>query len=1610
SCSNFEIPAGITLTIEPGVTVIFPAAGKLTVKGTLKALGTEADSIIFTTNGTDKFDQIYVAVHGAAEFNYFRIEKAAKGFNMQTSFLPDEFALLMLLNGKMANGVIAVSVGEVGKLIAENCSFSGYTSFAINVLGESNTTFLNCKFENCKKGIISNLRVQVTNCEFTKISDIALEGAFNIQKTNVHHNTGTGINIIFNSEIKNSVIDNNAIGIINGGHATITYSTISNNAQIGVSSPNPLSLFKYNKLFGNGINLKVTYNDANNLVATNNYWGTSAESEINASIYDFWDDSNVATVDFVPFISSANDIISPPSALVQLPSSFTSIKFSWSDNSDNETCFVIERKLQADANYVQVAEVCDGSNVFEDKELAMGAKFMYRIKAKSNTGSSEYSSVILFSTPPIFSEMNITSIQQKNAGSVKWGDFDNDGDVDLVTSGYDTQGSPSTELYSNLGNNNFVLLPGSNVFVDVFNYPDQFLINGKQEWIDYNNDGFLDLFYTGAAQNETEYFLFKNNKGISFERINFGVGLFGAIISADWGDYDNDGDLDLLASFQGAEYRLYVIRNDNGLFSVQNPNIMHADFNASYPLIDFVGFAKWFDYNNDGYLDIFLDGGIPNNYSGIKIYENDKSGTFINSVLVGTSDIYSLAANSSFADYNADGYPDILVTRGNGKVVVYKNNGNKTFTSTVLLETAVVDLGDANIGYAEWIDYNNDGKIDVLCSGFQTNKTLTALFKNTGTGFEIENGVEFKQIGDGRISIGDYNNDQNVDIALTGLLNGVKYTKIYKNNSSNVQNKPEIPTNFSVSTSLKTATFTWSDAVNSNSYNIFVRSATDTIVMPAANTETGYLKVFGMGNAGMAKTFILNKMKSGTYYWKVQAVSNSFVGGSWSNEQMFEIDACKDATVTPTTENFEICSGKDVTLSANGTNLEWYDANKLFIKQSQSLIQNIADAGIYTYFVAQVVEDCRSALVQVKLTVNESPNVSFEKTNATTCESIDASITFNNLSTAGTTLKYSTNGGVSFYPANAITDLSAGIKSIYMITDKFCSKTISITIDSDEKLPAPEPQNYTFCNIWPEAIIKLENENTNWYFETADNYKFTRGTVGVTNFKAGTYKYLIAHTNVNCISELVPLNLTILQTPVVDIQSTNTSDCFLNNGSIKITQSLALNLEYSIDSGKTYQVNSIFTNLNAGFYHVSVKADNGCSKNTTVLLESNQIVDPPVVTVPDFCQNDAEKALIAQGQNIQWYVNPASPKIVATGNSYAPPTTEAGDFWVYASQKIGNCIGNEASVFYRVYALPDTTFAGSRIYCEGGFTQLTPFSSANLTWEPSEQVTKIGSVYKFTNTKTSAYKAVFVDGRGCKSENNVTITVNPKPEQAVISGPTELCLGQYDTKFSTVPIANAAIKWVVTNGTLIGSEFNETITVNWSKYSTPGLKLVQTSTLNNCTRETVYKLSNKGSAPDKMQVHTKASSILYVEDNKPISFQWFKNNQEIPGETKQFYNAGSIDGNASYFCRSFNPNNCFTDSYPYGSVTGIENLAANQVRLYPNPSAGNVVIEFEEVQTLGSRLEIANISGKILYTEHLPAGANRFELNLNNRLAPGIYFLQIKNQGQTNSFAKLIIE
>ena len=335
-------------------------------------------------------------------------------------------------------------------------------------------------------------------------------------------------------------------------------------------------------------------------------------------------------------------------------------------------------------------------------------------------------------------------------------DFDNDGHPDvLVLRGgwWKEHGKyPMSLLHNN----------GDGTFEDVTKKAGLMSLHPTQTaaWADFDNDGWLDLFVgheqTGAEKHPSQ--LFHNNHDGTFSEVGAANGLadLGFVKGAAWGDFNNDGWPDLYVSRKGQPKLLF--RND-GPKDAKKPRAdrwkftdVTAQAGVAEPVHSFATF--FFDYDNDGWPDIFVAGyyndtlndvgafelGRPYTAEVPRLYHNNHDGTFTDVTKQVGLDRAILVMGAGFGDLENDGWLDIYLGTGTSELEallpnrMFRNDGGKKFQDV----TTSGGFGHLQKGHGvAFGDIDNDGDEDVFeeIGGALPGDTYqSVLFENPGDG------------------------------------------------------------------------------------------------------------------------------------------------------------------------------------------------------------------------------------------------------------------------------------------------------------------------------------------------------------------------------------------------------------------------------------------------------------------------------------------------------------------------------------------------------------------------------------------------------------------------------------------------------------------------------------------------------------------------------------------------------------------------------------------------------------------------------------------------------------------------------------------------------------
>jgi enediyne biosynthesis protein E4 len=300
-------------------------------------------------------------------------------------------------------------------------------------------------------------------------------------------------------------------------------------------------------------------------------------------------------------------------------------------------------------------------------------------------------------------------------------------------------------------------------------------------WIDYDNDGDVDLFVTNGPQQGENNFFYENNGDRTFTKItNIVITQDGkASDGSSWGDIDNDGDLDLFVANWWGQPNLLYLNNGDKTFTFQSGILMTTEGSHSET-------GSWGDYNNDRFLDLYVcnSGGNLQNF----LYKNNGDGTFTKLTDTFLNQTFA-SRNIDWIDFNNDGLQDIFVTNENNQNEnLYLNNGDDTF-STISVPS-LLQNGGSTAG-SNWEDIDNDGDFDVLMVNWGNQRN--SLYINNGDEtFTKLNQAPFSSDVSNSFgsSVGDIDNDGDVDIIISKAFTTQKTVNLlYLNNNDGTFSK-----------------------------------------------------------------------------------------------------------------------------------------------------------------------------------------------------------------------------------------------------------------------------------------------------------------------------------------------------------------------------------------------------------------------------------------------------------------------------------------------------------------------------------------------------------------------------------------------------------------------------------------------------------------------------------------------------------------------------------------------------------------------------------------------------------------------------------------------------
>lgn len=277
---------------------------------------------------------------------------------------------------------------------------------------------------------------------------------------------------------------------------------------------------------------------------------------------------------------------------------------------------------------------------------------------------------------------------------------------------------------------------------------------------DFDNDGVLDLMISSMGLRD-QLRLFRNNGDGTFKERTEEAGLKGEVggLNMVQSDYNNDGHIDVFVlrgawfEKQGHHPNSLLRNNGDGTFDDVTEEAGLLSFHPTQT-------ATWFDFNNDGWIDLFIGNEtVPGDTNRCELFRNNGNGTFTECAARFGIDALGLIKSVHSGDFNNDGWPDFYVSCRGHPNYLYRNEGPQspdrspkgawrfTNVATELQVSAPV------FSFPSWFyDYDNDGWLDLFSSGYGVNNVAVIAADYLGLSHGAERPRLYRNNGDGTFS------------------------------------------------------------------------------------------------------------------------------------------------------------------------------------------------------------------------------------------------------------------------------------------------------------------------------------------------------------------------------------------------------------------------------------------------------------------------------------------------------------------------------------------------------------------------------------------------------------------------------------------------------------------------------------------------------------------------------------------------------------------------------------------------------------------------------------------------------------------------------------------
>jgi hypothetical protein len=1177
-------------------------------------------------------------------------------------------------------------------------------------------------------------------------------------------------------------------------------------------------------------------------------------------------------------------------------------------------------------------------------------------------------------------------------------DFDNDGDLDVFGSDY-----PLSKLYRK----------ETSGYTLVRSFP-SVEFNGDAAWLDVNADGWLDLIIRHEVNYELVNSLFTNKKNGTFEETTLSLGIpdntyVGLLYFA---DYDNDGDQDVLVQAKvdpGASPFMKLLRN-NGDYTFTDPQItLQGIVQSSQP---------WFDYNNDGFVDLVTIG--PDCFNGVKLHQNNAGKSF---TTIQTSANAMDATGRGYVNYG-----DMITTDfdndGDGDIIWA---GSQNCTTSPLTSGVITNSGgqfsNSNIGirgYSLWAtmiagDFTNDGITDIVNIG-NRNEPPPGMEFLVGTTTTFQKFMLYevpRDIQSQGMDVGDVDGDGDLDFfifAQTSFPN--ERPMIYENNAAqgwtHVNQTPSTPIGLRIAYSGKdNITLVWNasndDTTPSKAltYNVLL-TRNDSVIFNTWSNMNGSRQRFVIGNAGYNTFLPFQKLKAGVYKAKVQAIDNSYAGSVFSESLEFSVGVERPNNLS-WADNLAPLDIEAIHDGVAGMN------NDMFLVGSgiaaRLALFRYSDKGTRIWTKSYNTSDA----IGIAIATDNSNNVYVAGNYYNGFEVEGVQVEPAKRTSGVFLLKYSSEGVLIW--VRTFASWESNVNSMVMANDAIYLGGSFLETSAD--VDPYDIISYDFSGLLKSKLRLKGNMFLNDLIDAQDGLYVSADTVYSNTLRAMLMRLSFDGTEVwtkNVLAEQTDYSEAVTaeidsngDIYVMGYSSSKFITKFSKSGDRVFTTYID-GFEYLFTPpvtgwgrrhwGITTKGRDIFV---VGGFGGEIKLRDGISVNATdrevVIIKFNDI------GYPQWIRNFS-----GEGFDYARTIFPVGDKLVIAGTFEGTELTVDNNFTLL---KVGNFETGFVAVLEDGVTnicpspYPPLVFNDSEICANEKVIlsmDMTPWSHRSK-WLRSGNEFSPEEILSTAANVPGEYVAIVNPGSSCPFESevikidleqnvttNTDVTIFPLPDSK-ISGVTEGCTN--DKAIYVTPVVEGyGYDWTVSGGSP-SKGTTQSHEVTWATAGKVILKVTNIAT--GCVKSDTLKVSINPQ-PEK-PVIKQIANTLSVE--AATSYQWYKGDLEISAEQGGLSQSLNIVEAGEYAVKVSNSFGCMILSDKMQFIfTGLEDMFSG-IRIYPIPARGELYLENGTNSEF--TVSIVDISGK---QQRSITTLDKFHLFDLSDLAPGVYFVQLSTNGR----------